>query len=131
MQPSKKAPPTPAPVLLIVEGNTLVRAMVAAYLRECGYHVIEATGPAEATAVLGAREGIDIVLINVEAAANGDGFGLARRIRNEWPQVKVLLSSGMRRTAKEAETLCEEGPTSSKPYDHAELARRIRRMLES
>lgn len=129
MQPRKKTPATSAPVILIVEGNTLVRTLVAAYLRDCGYQVIEATGATEATTVLRARRGIDIVLIDVDAAAQSDGFSLARGIRNDWPEVKVLLSSGVGRTAKEAEALCEEGPTSSKPYNHAELARRIRRLL--
>lgn len=131
MQPRKKTPATSAPVILIVEGNTLVRTLVAAYLRDCGYQVIEATGATEATTVLRARRGIDIVLIDVDAAAQSDGFSLARCIRNDWPEVKVLLSSGVRRTAKEAETLCEDGPTSSKPYNHAELARRIRQLLAS
>jgi DNA-binding response OmpR family regulator len=131
MQPRKEMPSKPAPIILIVEGNTLVRTLVAAYLRDCGYQVIETSSSAEAVDVLGVRKGIDIVFINVDAATDGDGFGLARRVRNEWPQVKVLLSSGVRRTAKEAETLCEQGPTATKPYDHAELGRRIRRLLGS
>jgi DNA-binding response OmpR family regulator len=129
MQPRKKIRQTAAPIVLIVEASALIRTAVAAYLRDCGYQVIETTGAAEATAVLRARSGIDVVLIDVDAAAGAAGFGLARRIRSEWPQVKVLLSSGVRRTAMEAETLCEQGPTSTKPYDHRELARRIRRLL--
>jgi DNA-binding response OmpR family regulator len=129
MQPRRKIPATTAPVVLIVEANTLVRALVAAYLRDCGYQVIESSGSAEAADVLNARKGIDIVFIDVDTTLDGDGFGLARRIRSEWPEVKVLLSSGVRRTAKEAETLCEQGPTSTKPYDHAELARRIRQLV--
>ena len=36
--------PAPPPVILVVEDDVLVRNMVAAYLRECGYDVIEASG---------------------------------------------------------------------------------------
>ncbi len=128
MQPRKKMQETATPIIVIVEANPLVRTAVAAYLRDCGYQVIETTGPAEATAILRGRSGIDIVLIDVDGAA---GFDLARQIRSEWPLVKVLLSSGVRRTAMEADTLCEQGPASTKPYDHHELARRIRRLLAS
>lgn len=131
MQPRKKTHETTAPIIVIVEANPLVRTTVAAYLRECGYQVIETSDPAEATAILRSRSGIDIVLIDVDAAAGAAGFELARRIRSEWPQVKVLLSSGIHRTAMEAETLCEQGPTSTKPYDHRALVRRIRRLLAS
>lgn len=131
MQPRKKIQDTAAPIIVIVEANPLVRTAVAAYLRDCGYQVIETTGPVEATAILRSRSGIDVVLIDVDAAAGAAGFDLARHIRSEWPQVKVLLSSGVRRTAMEAETLCEQGPTATKPYDHRELARRIRGLLAS
>src|SRR5512143_2249575 len=131
MQPRKKMQETAAPVVVIVEASPLVRTAVAAYLRDCGYQVIETAGPAEATAILRSRSGIDVVWIDIDSAAGAVDFDLARHIRSEWPQVKVLLSSGVRRTAMEAQTLCEEAPTSTKPYDHRELARRIRRLLAS
>jgi DNA-binding response OmpR family regulator len=126
MQPRRKKRETAAPIIVIVEANPLVRTAVAEYLRECGYQVIETMTPAEATAILHSRSGIDIVLIDVDADDGAAGFSLARQIRSQWPQVKVLLSSGIPRTAMEAETLCEQGPTSSKPYDHRALTRRIR-----
>ena len=128
MQTRKKMQETAAPIIVIVEANPLVRTAVAAYLRGCGYQVIETTDAAEAAAILRGRSGIDIVLIDVDGAA---GFDLARQIRSEWPQVKVLLSAGVRRTAMEAETLCEQGPTSPKSRDHRLLVHRIRRLLAS
>ena len=128
MQPRKKTHETTAPIIVIVEANPLVRTAVAAYLRECGYQVIETMTPAEAIAILHSRGGIDIVLIDIDATDGAAGFDLARQIRSGWPQVKVLLSAGIHRTALEAETLCEQGPTSTKPYDHRALVRRIRRL---
>ena len=52
-----------------------------------------------------------------------DGFGLAQWVRRERPWLKVILTSGAARTAKEAGDLCEQGPVLAKPYDHAELER--------
>ena len=58
-----------------------------------------------------------------------DGFGLAQWLRRERPGLKVILTSGAARTAKEAGDLCEHGPMLAKPYDHAELERHIRTLL--
>ncbi len=58
-----------------------------------------------------------------------DGFGLAHRVRRERPALKIILTSGAVRTAKEAGDLCEHGPILAKPCDHADLERKIRALL--
>jgi CheY-like chemotaxis protein len=103
--------------------------MVAAYLRECGYDVIEASGADEAIRVLQADVRIDIVFSDVNMPGSMDGFGLAQWVRRERPWLRVILTSGAARTAKEAGDLCEHGPVLAKPYDHAELERHIRSLL--
>jgi CheY-like chemotaxis protein len=115
--------PAPPPVILVVEDDVLVRNMVAAYLRECGYDVIEASGADEAIRVLQADVKVDIVFSDVNMP------GLAQWVRRERPWLRVILTSGAARTAKEAGDLCEQGPVLAKPYDHAELERNIRRLL--
>jgi len=35
-----------APTIMLVEANALKRLAIAAYLRECGYEVVETDGPA-------------------------------------------------------------------------------------
>lgn len=102
---------------------------VAAYLRECGYRVIETDGPGEARAVLQAGAAPDVAFIDLDARGEIDGFGLAHWIRTERPEIRVLLTSGAGRTAETAGDLCEHGPHLAKPYDHRELASQIRRLL--
>lgn len=121
--------PAPPPTVLVVEDDVLVRNIVAAYLRECGYDVIEASGADEAIRVLQADVRVDIVFSDVNMPGSMDGFGLAQWVRHERPWLKVILTSGAARTAKEAGDLCEHGPMLAKPYDHAELERNIRSLL--
>ncbi len=119
----------PPPTILVVEDDVLVRSIVAAYLRECGFDVIEANGADEALRVLQADVPVDVVFSDVNMPGSMDGFGLAQWVRRERPWLKVILTSGAARTAKEAGDLCETGPVLAKPYDHAELERYIRSLL--
>jgi CheY-like chemotaxis protein len=125
---AKSAPPE-AVVILLVEGNALTRMAVASYLRECGYQVVEADGGTEARRLLEAGTAARVAFIDLDLKGETDGFSLAQWIRAERPEVKVLLTSGVRRTAETASDLCEDGPHLSRPYDHRDLESHIRRLL--
>jgi DNA-binding response OmpR family regulator len=120
---------SPGPTIVLVEASALMRMAVAAYLRECGYQVIETAGPAEARRLLQSGALAEAALIDVDADGKTDGFGLAQWIRLQRPDVKVLLTSGVQRTAQTAGDLCEEGPHLAQPYDHRSLESQIRRLL--
>jgi DNA-binding NtrC family response regulator len=124
-QPRASAGPT----IVFVEASALMRMAVAAYLRECGYQVIETAGPAEARRLLTGGTAADMALIDLDTDGETDGFGLAQWIRAQRPGIKVLLTSGVQRTAETAGDLCEQGPHLNKPYDHRSLEAQIRRLL--
>jgi CheY-like chemotaxis protein len=124
----KPLPPT-APTILLVEANALKRMAIAGYLRDCGYLVVETDGPAEARRVLETGATTDVAFIDLDIAGEFDGFGLAQWIRSRRPDVKVLLTSGVRRAAETAGDLCDDGPHLAKPYEHRDLEARIRRLL--
>ena len=121
--------PAPPPTVLVVEDDVLVRMVVAAYLRECGFNVVEAGDAREAIRVLETDIQVDIVFSDVNMPGDMDGFGLAQWVRRERPGLKIILTSGAARTAKEAGHLCEHGPILAKPYDHGDLERKIRALL--
>lgn len=63
-----------AGTVLIVEQDVLVRHPLAEYLRECGYHVVEATRHSEARECLeGDNHNVDVALIDV-GGPTGSGF---------------------------------------------------------
>jgi CheY-like chemotaxis protein len=119
-----------APLVLIMEEDVLIRMAVSAYLRECGLSVIEAVNADEAIAILRADIEVDVAMIDLGPAGTTDGFAVAQWIRRERKGIKAILTSGIARTAEEAHRICEEdGSVLAKPYDHAELERRIRQLL--
>jgi CheY-like chemotaxis protein len=73
---------------------------------------------------------IDLVLCDMHMPGGSvDGFGLARWIREQHPDVKVILSSGAIRSADIAGELCECGPLMKKPYDPQHAVSRIKQLL--
>jgi CheY-like chemotaxis protein len=86
--------PAPPPTILVVEDEILVRTVIAAYLRDCGFDVVEAGNADEAVRVLEAGIRIDIVFSDVNMPGSLDGFGPAQWLRRERPRLKIILTSG-------------------------------------
>ena len=118
--------------LLLMHGDILVRSALAAYLRDCGYRVIEAASAAEAVTLLQQQDlAVDVVFADVGTDGQGDGFALAQWVRRERPGVQVAMAGTPARAAAVAGDLCEEGPMGGKPYDPQAIAAEIRRLLAS
>jgi CheY-like chemotaxis protein len=121
-EPQSSLPPS----VLLVEDDVLVRTCTAAYLRERGLDVIEASDAHEAIRVMEAKVRVDIVFSDINMPGSIDGFGLAHWVRSERPGLEVILTSGGRHGAGAAD---QAGPILAKPYNHAALERRIRAVL--
>jgi CheY-like chemotaxis protein len=121
----------PPPTVLVVADEVLVRMALSDYLRECGYNVVEASDAREAIEIMTSEALVDIAFSDITMPGSLDGFGLAQWIRRERPDIKVVLTSGVARSARAAAGLCEDGPMLAKPYEHADLERRIRALLAS
>ncbi len=127
VEPSSCDPASAA--ILVVEPDILVRMVIADYLRDCGYKVVEGVSADDALAVLGAGTKIDVILTEVQLSGSLDGFGLARQIRENHPEIDVILTSGVARVAAKAGDLCDERPLA-KPYHPQEVVRRINILRE-
>lgn len=117
------------PCVLLVDGEELVRAPLAQYLRECGYRVLEAINAKEALGIL--SEGsqiVDIVLADIQTLGE-DGFGFAAWVRKNKSGIRVVSAGTVAAAARKAGDLCEEEPPIRKPYDHQLVLDRIRRLL--
>ena len=115
--------------ILVVEPDILVRMVIASYLRDCGYTVLEGTSAADVMAVLGSGQKIDVIFSEVQLCGEVDGFGLACWVRENYCDVDVILTIGARRAADKASDLCEDGPLE-KPYHPQEIVRRINLLRE-
>jgi len=83
----------PAHVLL-VEDEALIRALLADELRVSGLTVVEAGTADEAWDYLTAGGRADLVFSDVTMPGSMDGVELAKRVRETYPQVKVIVTSG-------------------------------------
>jgi CheY-like chemotaxis protein len=121
--------PAPTPTVLVAEDEILLRMVIAGYLRDCGFDVVEAGDADEAVRVLEAGVRVDIVFSDVNMPGCLDGFGLAQWVRRERPGLKIILTSGTAWTAKDTSELCAHAPILAKPYNHAVVAHRLRALL--
>jgi len=120
-QPGEETQPL---TVFVVEPEILVRMVVAEYLRECGYIVIEGSTADDVMTVLHAGTHVDTILTELKLPGNLDGFGLARWVRDNHPGIDVILTSTIRNAAQKAGDLCDDGPLE-KPFHPRELVRRI------
>ena len=117
--------------VLVVEDEVLVRMVIAGYLRECGYRVVEAASAEEARLVIAQDEKgeVNVVLSGVATGGDQGGFALAQWIRARRPGCQVVLAGSHAREAQAAGDICEQGPMLSKPYEPQLVLDRIRRLL--
>jgi CheY-like chemotaxis protein len=125
----KKGNGQPGPsTILVVEDEVIVRLAVADYLRRCGYRVVEAKTGEEAQAILRAGELVEILFSDVNLGPGINGFELAKWTRENYRDIRILLTSGASRMAQTAEGLCD-APLFSKPYPYEHLVDQISKLL--
>lgn len=115
-----------APTVLVIDDEILVRVVIADYLRDCGYRVLEAGNAEDAVAILSSKLKVDIVFTDLELPGHSSGLELARWIRRRHPDVRVIVTSGVYSSAELAGELCEAGPPITKPYESEAVVQRIR-----
>lgn len=129
-QDERRPSSAPPETVLVVDAEVLVRMTISAYLRDCGYRVVEAASAEEALAVLRQTDiRVDAVLCDIALPGSMDGFALARWIREHREGLNVVLAATPARAAERAGDLCQEGPHLSRPYEPQVVVDRIRRLL--
>jgi two-component system cell cycle sensor histidine kinase/response regulator CckA len=117
--------------ILIVEDEELVRSLASRSLREYGYMVVEARHGADALRQLEFRSEVDLVISDVVMPEMG-GRELGRRLASLRPSLPVLYISGYTGEDVTQRGLLEPGaPFQQKPFAPAELARKVREMLDA
>ena len=115
--------------VLLVEDDALVRRYTANQLRALGYRVSAATDGNDALAMLQRDPGIDLLMTDVMMPGM-NGPQLAEAARRLRPGLPVLYSSGYSEDVLASEGRLPPGVLLlAKPYQQAELARRLRQAL--
>jgi CheY-like chemotaxis protein len=89
-----KTNPAPQPYVLVVEDEFFSRLHAVDLVEAAGFRAIEASNADEAIAILEARKDIRIVFTDIDMPGSMDGLRLARAIRERWPPIELILTSG-------------------------------------
>jgi PAS domain S-box-containing protein len=137
----EEAEPPPPPALerarqetiLVCEDDPEVRAFSAEVLRELGYTVREAVDGPSALRLLEREDGrVDLLFTDVVLPGGMTGSTLAEHARRARPGVKVLFTTGYARNAIVHHGRLDPGvELITKPFSYADLAGRIRDLLDA
>ena len=83
------------PAILIVESEALIRIELKAQLADIGLTTFTASTAAEAIKCMNDHPGIAILLTDITMDGSQDGLRLAHFVRERWPPVKIIVTSGM------------------------------------
>jgi CheY-like chemotaxis protein len=118
-QPNRQA-------VLVVEDEPLLRMMAMDVVEDAGFEPVEARDADEAIKILEARTDITIVFTDVDMPGSMNGLKLAAAIRDRWPPIEIIITSGHFRLNDSS--IPARTVFFPKPYDHAEIVATLRWM---
>jgi PAS domain S-box-containing protein len=117
--------------ILVVEDREDVAELARDILEENGYAVHVAAHAQEALAYLDEGRKFDLLFTDLIMPGGMNGVMLARKVRERLPRVRILLTTGYADASIERQDAGgKEFDIIHKPYGRAELARKIRIVLE-
>ncbi|MEY9133451.1 PAS domain S-box-containing protein [Bradyrhizobium diazoefficiens] len=118
--------------ILCVEDDRDVRQYVTVQLESLGYKVIPAANATEALAIAAEGNAFDLLFTDIVMAGGINGRELAEQMVAARPSLRVLFTSGYAYDSMHAQGHATKGaPLLTKPYRKPELARMLRRSLDT
>lgn len=100
--------------VLVVEDDAIVRAEAVDLCEEAGFIAYEAKNAEQAIRQLERHSEIRVLFTDVEMPGTMDGLKLARAVRDRWPPVTIIVTSGRVQVGKD--DMPENGLFFAKPY---------------
>jgi len=114
------------PVILVVEDEAFIRLSAVCMLEDAGFRMIEAANGDDALELLEVDSDVQLLFTDVTMPGTMDGLGLARRVRERWPHIGIMVAS-----AKQAPRPDEMPPGArfeQKPYGPDTVVRHAREL---
>ena len=115
------------PIVLVVEDEPMVRMGIVDYLEDSGFTVLEAADADQAIEILVNNLDVRLVFTDVDMPGGMDGLKLAAAIRDRWPPIKIVVTSGYRKV--NVGDLPVEAEFFGKPYNPDKVVETFRSML--
>jgi PAS domain S-box-containing protein len=131
-EPEARATPGAGETILVAEDEDALRSMVAAFLQERGYHVLEAADAFQAIEAAAAHGGPIHLLLTDVVMPGMNGRQLADRLVSHHPELKVVYVSGYTDQALQPHEPAHNGFVFlQKPFSVDQLGVKIREALEA
>ncbi|SOB87669.1 Response regulator receiver domain-containing protein [Sphingomonas guangdongensis] len=114
-------------MVLLVEDEMLVRLIGSDALSDAGYTVVEAETADEAVKLLEGGGEVHLLFTDIRMPGSMDGLALAELVRQRWPDIRILLTSGD--TLPTREQIPDEGSFLQKPYRVDALRAEVQRLI--
>jgi len=122
-----RAVPGQRPVVLVVEDENLVRMSALEMVQEAGFEAIAASDADEAIRILESRGDIRAVFTDIQMPGSMDGLRLARVVRDRWPPVALIVTSGQ--TMVPESDLPTGGRFLQKPYAPMQIKATLQQLI--
>lgn len=113
--------------VLVVEDEVLIRLDIVSQLESEGFEVFEAASADEAVAMLEQNSSIRLLFTDIDMPGTMDGLKLAGAVRDRWPPVKIIVTSGHR--IVDIVDMPDGSVFFSKPYRHPVVLASMRALL--
>jgi two-component system, response regulator PdtaR len=117
------------PVILVVEDEALVRFAAVGMFGDAGFRMIEAANGDQALELLAADSDVQLLFTDVTMPGSIDGFALARRVRDRWPHIALMVVSAKR--VPQSEELPAGCRFEQKPYSPETVVRHARELTSA
>ncbi len=114
-------------VILVVEDHHFILSNAVEALFEAGFEALAARNADEAIRILETHMNVHVVFTDVEMGGSMDGLKLAHYIRNRWPPVQLIVTSG--KMALDEKRLPAGARFFPKPYHDASIIEAIKGMF--
>lgn len=104
-----------SPKVLVVEDEALIRFSTAEGLSEADFIILSARNADEAITLLEAHSDIAIIFTDIDMPGSMDGLQLAGAVRDRWPPVKIVVTSG--KTSPQVSEMPFGASFVPKPYE--------------
>jgi CheY-like chemotaxis protein len=113
---------------LVVEDEPLLRELAVEVVEDAGFVALEAGDAEQALALLETRSDIAVLFTDINMPGDMDGLELAHLARDRWPQIKILVVSGLVRL--QPSDLPSNSAFLEKPYRGVAVIDRLRSLID-
>ena len=115
--------------ILVVEDEILIRMAIADSIADAGFVVYEAANADQAIRLLETHSDVRALFTDIDMPGSMDGLKLAAAVRDRWPPIKIVITSG--HVKIKPEDLPVDGKFFAKPYDASKVVSTLRSLVDA